>query len=57
MPTDPAITLQRAEERLCECGAAGSGEGHAPECPASKFDRIPKGLNATQAIRRMRLAR
>ena len=24
---DPAIKLQREEARLCECGAAGSGEG------------------------------
>lgn len=24
---------QKAEERLCECGAAGSGEGHTTWCP------------------------
>jgi hypothetical protein len=52
---DPAIKLQRAEERQCECGAAGSGEGHAPECPAAKFDRIPKNMTAAQAVRRLHL--
>lgn len=30
---DPASMLQRAEEHLCECGAAGSGEGHTDWCP------------------------
>lgn len=30
---DPAIKFQHAEERWCECGAAGSGEGHAKFCP------------------------
>jgi hypothetical protein len=30
---DPAIAYQEAEKRLCECGAAGSGEGHSDFCP------------------------
>jgi hypothetical protein len=47
---DPAIKLQRMEERLCQCGAAGSGESHVPECPASKFDRIPRKMTAAKAL-------
>lgn len=50
---DPAIKLQRAEERLCECGAAGSGEGHADECPAKKFDRIPRRMTAKGALKKL----
>lgn len=53
MALDPAIKLQRAEERLCKCGAAGSGEGHAPECPAAKFDHIPRNMTATNALKRL----
>lgn len=30
---DPALAYQDAEERICECGAAGSGEGHSDFCP------------------------
>ncbi len=30
---DPAVKFQNAEARACECGAAGSGEGHADFCP------------------------
>ena len=29
---DPAYYYQRAEQALCNCGAAGSGEGHADWC-------------------------
>jgi len=47
---DPAIKLQRMEERQCWCGAAGSGEGHAPECAAAKFDLIPRKMTAAKAI-------
>jgi hypothetical protein len=50
---DPAIKLQRAEERLCECGAAGSGESHAPECPAAKFDHIPRKMTAARACKQL----
>lgn len=50
---DAAIKLQRMEERLCECGAAGSGEGHTDWCPARKFDLIPKNMNAEQALKRL----
>jgi hypothetical protein len=28
----PATAYQQAEERLCTCGAAGSGEGHTEWC-------------------------
>jgi hypothetical protein len=35
---DPAIKRQIEEERLCECGAAGSGETHEKWCAAKKFD-------------------
>lgn len=52
---DPAIKLQRAEERACECGAAGSGEGHTDWCPAEKFDRIPKRMTAADAVKRLRI--
>lgn len=48
---DPAIILQRKEKRLCECGAAGSGEGHADECPAKKFDRVPRRFYAAAALK------
>lgn len=50
MELDPAIKLQHAEEKLCECGAAGSGEGHADECPAKKFDLIPRRMTAAKAL-------
>lgn len=30
---DPALAYQEAEEAICECGAAGSGEGHSDFCP------------------------
>lgn len=30
---DPALAYQRAEDAICECGAAGSGEGHSSFCP------------------------
>ncbi len=53
MVLDPAIKLQRAEERLCKCGAAGSGEGHADWCAAKKFDRIPKNMSAASALKRL----
>lgn len=52
-PLDPAIKLQHVEERLCECGAAGSGEGHADECPAKKFDHVPRGMTAKSALRHL----
>jgi hypothetical protein len=51
--TDPAIKLQRIEEKLCTCGAAGSGEGHTDWCPAEKFDRIPKNMRADEALKRL----
>lgn len=50
---DPATKFQRAEERLCECGAVGSGEGHADWCKAKKFDRIPKNMSAASACKRL----
>lgn len=50
MKLDPAIKLQRMEERRCECGAAGSGEGHTDWCKAAVFDRIPKKMDAAQAL-------
>lgn len=48
---DPAIKLQRAEERLCECSAVGSGESHDPGCPAAKFDRITRRMSAADALK------
>lgn len=50
---DPAIILQRAEEKLCGCGAAGSGEGHADWCQAEKFDRIPRRMTAADALKHL----
>lgn len=47
---DPAIILQNKEERLCDCGAAGSGESHCDWCPAEKFDRIPRRMTAEKAL-------
>lgn len=41
---DPAIKLQRKEERLCECGAAGSGEGHTEWCPATHLDVVDEAM-------------
>jgi len=52
---DAAIRLQRHEERLCECGAAGSGEGHAGWCKAAKFARIPNDMSAADALKRLKL--
>lgn len=51
MPLSPNTKLDRMEEKACQCGAAGSGEGHAPECPASIHDRIPRGMTAVQALK------
>jgi hypothetical protein len=49
---DPAIKLQRWEERICECGAAGSGECHSGDwCPAEPFDHIPRRMTAARALR------
>lgn len=53
--TDAAGIIQRAEERLCECGAAGSGEGHTDWCPAKKFDQVPKNMSAEDAQERLGL--
>jgi hypothetical protein len=46
---------QDVEARLCECGAAGSGEGHEPWCYASyvanletENERLLEQLDATQ---------
>lgn len=50
---DPAIKLQRAEERACQCGAAGSGEGHADWCQAERFDRIPRRMGAKAALKHL----
>lgn len=50
---DPAIKLQRAEERFCECSAVGSGESHADECPAAKFDAIPRRMTAESALKHL----
>lgn len=52
---DPALKIQREEERLCECGAAGSGEGHTDWCPANKFDRIPVDMSAADAVAMLKL--
>lgn len=48
---DPATKLERREERLCGCGAAGSGEGHADWCRAAEHDRIPRKMTAEQALK------
>lgn len=50
---DPALKLQRIEEKLCTCGAAGSGESHCDWCEAEKFDRIPKTMSAANALKRL----
>lgn len=55
MKDDPAGRLQRAEERACTCGAAGSGEGHTEWCPAERFDHIPPNMSAADACRRLRI--
>lgn len=47
---DPAIQLQRQEERLCTCEAVGSGEEHADWCVAEAFNRIPKTMTAERAL-------
>jgi len=47
---DAATELQQREERLCTCGAAGSGEGHTDWCPAKKFDTIPYDMSAEDAL-------
>lgn len=52
---DPAIILQRHEERLCDCGAAGSGEGHTEWCKAAKFDSVPKHMDAAEALQFLKL--
>lgn len=46
-----AAAYQCAEERLCECGAAGSGEGHTDFCPwlASEWKRWGDAFNAALA--------
>jgi len=49
----PARRIQLLEEKLCTCGAAGSGEGHCEWCDAKKFDRIPKGMSAEDALVRL----
>lgn len=56
----PAESHQLAEERLCECGAAGSGEGHSDFCPwltsawktwGDAFDAYPaEGDNGFSAL-------
>lgn len=51
--TDPAIKLQRLEERLCDCGAVGSGFAHTEWCKAVKFDRLSKNVSAEQALKRL----
>lgn len=56
MLIDPAIKLQRAEERACQCGAAGSGEGHTDWCPAKKFDHIPRDMTAAEALKHLRVS-
>lgn len=47
---DDAIKLQRAEAKVCGCGAAGSGEGHTGWCPAKRFERTPPDCTATEAL-------
>jgi hypothetical protein len=47
---DAAIKLQKAEQRQCECGAYGSGEGHTDWCEAEKFDKVPEGMSAEDAL-------
>lgn len=54
---DPNTILEREEDRLCECGAAGSGEGHCDWCKAKKFDHIPGHMDAAQAVKWLRLDR
>jgi hypothetical protein len=51
---DANSKLERMEARLCWCGAAGSGESHASECAAGKFDRIPPNMTAAQALKFIR---
>jgi hypothetical protein len=47
---EPADLYQEAEERLCQCGAAGSGEWHAEWCPwvGSKWHRWAQSLEAKE---------
>ena len=54
----PSTYHQRAEERLCTCGASGSGEGHADWCPwelsewkkwGDAFDKVSRASETSGA--------
>jgi hypothetical protein len=45
-----ATDLDKLEEKVCSCGAAGSGEGHTEWCDAEMWDRIPEHMYAPQAL-------
>lgn len=47
---EESTRLQKAEERLCDCTAVGSGEGHADWCKAKKFDTVPSTMSAADAL-------
>ena len=44
---EPSLAHQRAEETLCTCGAAGSGEGHTDWCPwlSSEWHKLDSAIN------------
>lgn len=52
---DAAGILQRWEERVCSCGAAGSGEGHTDWCKAHRIDTLPDDMSAEDAVKRLRI--
>jgi hypothetical protein len=45
-----ATDLDKLEEKMCWCGAAGSGEGHTGWCSAEMFNRIPEDMYAPAAL-------
>lgn len=53
---DAATKLQQAEERLCDCTAVGSGEGHTDWCKAKKFDAVPPDMSAADALTFLRIS-
>ena len=47
---ETATALDKLEEKVCWCGAAGSGEGHTDWCTAEMWNRIPEHMYAPQAL-------
>jgi hypothetical protein len=47
---EKATDLDKLEEAVCWCGAAGSGEGHTDWCTAAMWDRIPEHMYAPEAL-------